>query len=290
MSGGLDSFTGAIDLLETQEGDVIFVSHYSRGGITKTVQDRIYSLLDRHYPKRFRALQFFVQPSDGISEESEPSQRSRSFLFLSLATAVASAGGNHTALHIYENGLISLNVPLAPNRAGGLSTRTTHPHFLSLYQDILASLGVDVSIVTPFRFRTKGEMLSVSKNSGVLREGIKLTHSCSHTTYVRFKGKSMDNHCGYCLPCMVRRAATTYAGVDHVNYVVDILKEKILANTVEGKDLYAVKIALKRLETTNSSLISLVRASGPLPGTQEEISQYVDVYKRGMAELQRLLG
>ena len=289
MSGGLDSFIGAIDLLETTEDNVIFVSHYSRGGVTKTVQDRIYSLLDKHYPKRFQALQFFVQPVDGISEESEPSQRSRSFLFLSLAAAVASTGSNRTPLHIYENGLISLNVPLAPNRDGGLSTRTTHPHFLTIYQDILDSLSIDASIITPFRFLTKGEMLLASKNPGVLQEGIKLTHSCSHTTYVRFKGKSMDNHCGYCLPCIVRRAATTHAGFNDVKYVVNVLKGKIRANTVEGKDLYAVKVALKRLEKTKPSLISHVRASGPLPGTAEEIAQYVDVYKRGMEELQKLL-
>jgi hypothetical protein len=289
MSGGLDSFTGAVDLLEITEGGVIFVSHYGRGGVTKTVQDRIYSLLDKHYPKRFRALQFFVQPADGISDESEASQRSRSFLFLSLSAAVASTDSNRIPLHVYENGLISLNVPLAPNRGGGLSTRTTHPHFLSTYQDILNSLSIDASIITPFRFLTKGEMLSASKNPGVLQEGIKLTHSCSHTTYVRFKGKSMDNHCGYCLPCIVRRAATTHAGFDDVNFVVDVLKGNIRANNLEGKDLYAVKVALKRLEITSPSLISHVRASGPLPGTQEEISQYVDVYKRGMAELQKLL-
>jgi hypothetical protein len=132
-------------------------------------------------------------------------------------------------------------------------------------------------------------MLSASKNPEVLQKGIRLTHSCSHTTYVRFKGKSLDNHCGYCLPCIVRRAATAHAGFDDVRYVVNVLKGKIRANTVEGKDLYAVKVALKRLETTNSSLISLVRASGPLHGTQEEIAQYIDVYKRGMAELKELL-
>jgi len=290
MSGGLDSFTGAIELLENMPGEVIFISHYSRGGATKTVQDRVYSLLRRKYPDRFCSLQFFVQPSEGTIGEIEPSQRSRSFLFLSLGAAVSSASHTSSPLNIYENGLLSLNVPLAANRGGGLSTRTTHPHFLSMYQDILESLGITMSIRTPFRFLTKGEMLIATKNPSILKEGVKLTHSCSHGTYVRFKGRTFDDHCGYCLPCIIRRAATTAAGIKDVNYVVDVVNNNLPANRVEGKDLYAIKIALKRLDNMTSSLYSHVRTAGPLQGSPEEISQYVDVYKRGMAEVQMLLG
>jgi len=119
---------------------------------------------------------------------------------------------------------------------------------------------------------------------------VKLTHSCSHGTYVRFKGGAFDDHCGYCLPCIIRRAATTAAGIEDVNYVVDVISNNLPANRVEGKDLYAIKIALKRLDNMTSSLYSHVRTAGPLQGTPEEISQYVDVYKRGMAEVQMLLG
>lgn len=290
MSGGLDSFTGAIELLENMPGEVIFVSHYSRGGATKSVQDRVYSLLRQKYPDRFCSLQFFVQPTEGTIGEIEPSQRSRSFLFLSLGAAVSSASHTSSPLNIYENGLLSLNVPLAANRGGGLSTRTTHPHFLSMYQNILESLGITMSITTPFRFLTKGEMLIATKNPSILKEGVKLTHSCSHGTYVRFKGRTFDDHCGYCLPCIIRRAATTAAGIEDVNYVVDVVNNNLPANRVEGKDLYAIKIALKRLDNMTSSLYSHVRTAGPLQGTPEEISQYVDVYRRGMTEVQMLLG
>lgn len=289
VSGGLDSFAGAIDLLETTQDGVVFVSHYSRGGVTKTVQDRVFSLLRHHYQDRFCSLQFFVQPSGGSSGEVESSQRSRSFLFLSLGVAVASTNESFAPLHVYENGLLSLNVPLTKNRSGGLSTRTTHPYFLSMYQNILDSLGIRSIIKTPFRFLTKGEVLRVSKNNKVLGEGVKLTHSCSHVTYVRFKGKSPDNHCGYCLPCIVRRAATKFAGLDDVDYVVDVLKDNLPASKVEGKDLFAVKVALERLETMRLPLLSHVRSAGPLPGTYEEIKQYVDVYRRGMTELKMLI-
>jgi hypothetical protein len=290
ISGGLDSFAGAIELLETIPENVIFVSHYGRGGVTKTAQDRIYSLLSRHYSDRFCSLQFFIQPAEGVMGESESSQRSRSFLFLSLGVAVSSASINKVPLNIFENGLLSLNVPLAANRGGGLSTRTTHPYFLLMYQSILDSLGITSSIMTPFRFLTKGEMLISTKNAGVLNEGIKLTHSCSHNTYVRFKSRSFDDHCGYCLPCIIRRAATSHASLEDVNYVVDVVNNNLPPNRAEGKDLYALKIALKRLENMNSSLFSHIRTAGPLQGTREEIVQYVDVYRRGMAEIKMLLG
>jgi len=290
ISGGLDSFSGAIELLETIPDEVAFVSHYSRGGVTKTSQDRIYSLLNRHYPGRFRSLQFFIQPSESATGEKEPTQRSRSFLFLSMGVAVSDTSNVNVPLYLFENGLLSLNIPLAPNRGGGLSTRTTHPHFLSMYQNFLNSLGIPTSIKTPFQFLTKGEMLIATKNPSVLKEGIKLTHSCSHSTYVRFSGRRFDDHCGYCLPCIIRKAATFAAGVEDVNYVVDVVNDNFPANIVEGKDLYSLKIALKRLESMTSSLYSLVRTAGPLQGTQEEIAQYVDVYKRGMAEVKNLLG
>jgi len=290
MSGGLDSFAGAIEVLETTPGEVIFISHYGRGGVTKTVQDRVYSLLGQKYPNHFCSLQFFIQPPEGTAGKTEPTQRSRSFLFLSLAAAVSSASRNNVPLNIYENGLLSLNVPLAANRGGGLSTRTTHPYFLSMFQEILKHLGINMEITTPFRFFTKGEMLNDTKNSTVLKEGLLLTHSCSHSTYVRFHGGSPDDHCGYCLPCIVRRAATSFAGFEDVDYIVDVLKNNLPTDKVEGKDLYGLRIAIERIDNTNSSLYSLVRSAGPLQSSKEEIVQYVEVYRRGMEEIKWFLG
>lgn len=74
LSGGLDSFVGAIDLLETNIGRVAFVSHHGRGNITHSVQDRVYSLLAGRYPKRFETFRFFVQPPKGKAENSSRSR------------------------------------------------------------------------------------------------------------------------------------------------------------------------------------------------------------------------
>jgi hypothetical protein len=289
LSGGLDSFSGAIDILESIPGEVVFVSHYNRGGPTKMVQDRVYAVLDRNYPGRVCPLQFFIQPPEKITGGNDRSLRSRSFLFLALGIAASNANTENPPLYIYENGLLSLNVPLMSNRSGSLSTRTTHPHFMNLYQDFLDEVGLSIHIETPFRFKTKGEILLGSKNMGVLKEGITGTHSCSQPTYLQFKGLGQGNHCGHCLPCIVRRAATTRAGLSDVKYEMDIRKDNPPSNQAEGKDLFAIKTALRRLETLDSPLIFYILNSAPLPGTKADLDQYVDVYRRGMEELGNFL-
>jgi hypothetical protein len=70
---------------------------------------------------------------------------------------------------------------------------------------------------------------------------------------------------------------------------MDIQKENPPANRTEGKDLFAIKTALRRLETLDSPLIFYVLKSAPLPGSKVDIDQYVDVYRRGMEELGALL-
>jgi len=277
LSGGLDSFAGAIDCLEENSTSVVFVSHYGSGSVTHKVQDRVYSLLTECYPKRFEPLQFFVQPPRG---QAENSSRSRSVLFLSLGVAVASALNERTPLRISENGFMSLNVPLAQDRIGSLSTRTTHPYFLGMFRQVLCGLEIEVPIENPYRFLTKGEMLENLKNLKAMQRGVELTMSCSNSVKHRFQGISPYTHCGYCLPCLVRRAATCKAGMSDVIYNVDILKNPY------GQDLRALKMAIRRMEILEGPLIFDVLKAGPLSDFQE---QYVDVYRRGMLELKQFL-
>ena len=78
--------------------------------------------------------------------------------------------GKEIELIIPENGLISLNIPLAYTRTGTSSTRTTHPHYMKMLQDLIAELGIQVKIKNPFQFKTKGEMILECKDRGFLQE------------------------------------------------------------------------------------------------------------------------
>ena len=55
-----------------------------------------------------------------------------------------------------ENGFTSLNVPLAANRGGVLTTRSTHPWTFTLLLRVLDGLGLSVAVDEPVRVLDQG--------------------------------------------------------------------------------------------------------------------------------------
>jgi hypothetical protein len=167
FSGGLDSFIGAIDVLETGRRTAL-VGHYGYGGNVSFPQNESFSFLRAHFGDVAEHFAFRVVPP-ALEGAMEPTTRGRSFLFFALGTTVASACLAGTPLVVPENGLISLNIPLTPARSGSLSTRTTHPYLVMLYKKLLKELHIDVDLQMPCRFTTKGEMLKACSNPTLLR-------------------------------------------------------------------------------------------------------------------------
>ncbi len=286
FSGGLDSFVGAIDLLEAG-GRVTLVSHYGPG-VTAKVQRAVFDEIERVYGDRVDRLPFWVHPPLGEDREGEPTMRSRSLLFLALGTAVAAAYDTAVPLVVPENGLVSLNVPLTGTRLSSLSTRTTHPHFAQLYRQVLSKLRLRVPVEFPYHFRTKGEMLAEAKNQDLVRKVAKLTMSCAHPEAGRHKRAAPSLHCGYCVPCIIRRAAMEAAGIPDARYRVDVRTAPPDAGDKSGRDLRAFLMALERFaDTPRQATRFHVLDGGPLPA--EQAGRYADVYSRGMEELQRFL-
>ena len=187
-----------------------------------------------------------------------------------------------------ENGLISLNVPLTTARSGSRSTRTTHPHFVALFRELLGRVALPNAVQTPYRFRTKGEMLRECKDPVTLAGATPLTMSCSHPEVGRYQGRSPNNHCGYCVPCIIRKAATKSARLPDAPYDVQIETSPPLHTTDSGRDYRAFQMALQRMGgMTNSQAAFRVLAPGPLP--PEEILDFAGVYLRGMEEVRGLL-
>jgi len=286
FSGGLDSLAGAIDLLAAGQ-HVALIGHHG-AGMTNAVQDRVLKVLDKSYKDKITRLMYYAQPPKRKLKDGEPTMRSRSFLFLALGVASATALGGALPLVIAENGLISLNVPLTPSRIGSSSTRTTHPHFIELYRDTLKKLGIDVPLVLPYRFKTKGEMLAEGKDQDTLKQTAPLTMSCSHSEAGRYQGFTPGNHCGYCVPCIIRLAAMEHAGLADANYNIDVRKTPPDHRNETGRDFRAFEMAIERFSGTNirESLASVL-ATGPLP--PEDAKAYANVYRRGMDEVERFL-
>ncbi len=126
---------------------------------------------------------------------------------------------------IFENGILALNVPLTQARIYS-NTRTAHPHFLKMYEQLLLLLfGQHLTIENPFVGLTKGEVTKLLDAVG-FRDLVKLSMSCPDVGRLRYQGvaTSVTRHCGLCFPCVVRRASIHYANLwDHdAKYAKDI--------------------------------------------------------------------
>lgn len=285
FSGGLDSLVGAIDLLEAGETTVL-VGHHG-AGMGFFYQNRLLDKVSPQYGKLVIPCMMYVQPSKAF-DAGERTMRSRSFLFLSLGVAVAALLGKDTSLVVAENGLISLNVPLTKPRIGALSTRTTHPYFIQEFCNMLADMSVPIDIKLPCRFSTKGEMLLNTANKAFLSQTAPLSMSCSHTEAARWEGVAPGAHCGYCVPCIIRRAAMDAAGISGDKYLVDLAKSPPASSSVKGRDLRAFQIAIERLRgAPPSRFLRDVLGTGQLPPVDAQ--QYADVYRRGVNEVCALL-
>lgn len=278
FSGGLDSFIGAIDLLEGESKDIIFVSHYGGGKGTLEYQEALRGeLIEEYSLSKNNFYSFYAAPKGG----KEETMRSRSFMFFSHAVALASCFKKKLELIIPENGYISLNIPLTYSRIGTSSTRTTHPYYMELFQDLLNNLGLEVTLINPYQFKTKGEMVMECKNKDFLTKNITNTMSCSHPDVGRMRGESETQHCGTCLPCIIRRAAIKSAGIDDMTTYFD---KDFSSGKTARKNLNSYLLGLEKFDPERAYLD--IQMSGPL---NSNIERYQSIFKRGVAELKEVL-
>jgi hypothetical protein len=292
FSGGLDSFTGAIDLLAAGKTP-IFVSHY--WDLSTSSQElcakRIGSVYGAIEPRHVRARVGF--PDDLVKGSNpEKSQRGRSFLFFALAALAASGLEAEPTIYVPENGLISLNVPLDPLRVGAWSTRTTHPFYMARWSDLLQQLGIPASVANPYRFRTKGEMLVDCANKDLLKKHVAETISCSSVTRARWQGLA-PGHCGYCVPCLIRRAAIETAfGADPTIYTIpDLTARELDSRSAEGEHVRSFQMMVRRLQAKPALARILVHKTGPLSDYPDpDVTEYSEVFARGIAEVGSIVG
>jgi 7-cyano-7-deazaguanine synthase in queuosine biosynthesis len=252
LSGGLDSFIGAADALKSGER-LYLVSVGSQGSAansTRAQRNTVNALRERYSADNLRHLEFRVSPPRKLlRRQAEGTQRSRSIIFLSLGVLAAVALGDNQTLIVPENGFITLNVPLAPSRLGTLSTRTTHSETIRLFRQLLNELGIEAQLLLPYQFMTKGEMLNRAEDRDWVIATAPVTVSCAHPTADRWLGGILTKpNCGYCLPCLIRRASLAKVGADdpaqyRENPLVRQLSKKKM------RDLRAVQFAARVIRT-----------------------------------------
>ena len=281
FSGGLDSLVGALDRLEAGQR-LLLLSHYDFGQLA-SIQQTLAAALTRHYgADRVHHLGIRVQ----FPEAPELSLRSRSLLYLALGLAAAAARGPATPLIIPENGWISLNPPLTWNRLGSCSTRTTHPDFLEQLTGLWRAAGLENPLVNPYQDHTKGDMVRDCRNQAALRRLFPLSVSCARPVVSRWQG-GPAGACGYCYPCLMRRAALHAQGWDEGgDYLRDVLADpESLAHRVRGRDLRALLLANQTWEEAPAEIearLLLGAAPEAMPARWAQARRVLD---RGFKEI-----
>ena len=238
LSGGLDSFIGAIDLV-SKGHKPLAVSQTVRGDAENQI------LFASKIGVGMPLLQ--INHNAKLPDmESPASQRARSVAFLAYGVLAATTlsryhAGQEIPFFVCENGFIAINPPLTGGRLGSLSTRTTHPIVLSLMQQILDVAGLHVRIINPYRFKTKGEMLRECADQDLLAAYAAQTTSCGRFKQYGYK------HCGRCVPCLVRRAAFySWSGRDLTYYKYNNIARDD-KNNAGFDDVRSVLIGIRRV-------------------------------------------
>jgi len=218
FSGGLDSLAGAVETARAGER-LILVSHRPMAMLDSR-QRRLFSELEREFPKQLIHIPVWINKTEKLGRR-EPTQRTRSFLYTALGTVVAQSV-KADGVRFFENGIVSLNFPVADEAIRARASRTTHPVALHLLE-LLCCAVTDrkFAVDNPYIFKTKtdvAKILAADKAAHLIPS----TCSCAH---LMFKSKTQW-HCGSCSQCIDRRFAITAAGLlkydSDTDYVSDV--------------------------------------------------------------------
>ncbi len=286
FSGGIDSLIASINYMERKQ-PTLLVSHAGESRVRHWQTDLL-SVLDKYYGDVPHGNVYYWTNLDGIEfpeADSDMNQRSRSFLFIAIALFAMSGTKECTQLLMPENGFIALNVPLEYLRLGSHSTRTTHPFYLKLWNEVASSI-FGFSISNPYWNKTKGEMAAECLNKEILKIAMGQSYSCSSVNSVSIQsGKS--NHCGHCLPCIIRRAALHKAFRDFDPSVYMDSNVIMLLNNREakGEQIRSFQYAIERLKKNPEAKKALIHKPGPLDMDERYLSELADTYYRGLMEV-----
>jgi 7-cyano-7-deazaguanine synthase in queuosine biosynthesis len=281
FSGGLDSLGGAIDQLEAGR-HLLLVSHHDYGQLA-SIQQNLARALAAHYgPERVQHLNLRVQ----FPEAPELTLRSRSLLYLALGLTAAAAFGPVMPLLLPENGWVSLNPPLTLNRLGTCTTRTTHPYFLEQITRLWRDAGIHHPLTNPYQHLTKGELLAQCRNRELLEKLARQSSSCARPVASRWRRRA-GGECGYCYPCLMRRAALHRLGRDRgEDYLLDVLAgPETLKHRVRGRDLRALLLALRTWEENSEEVEGRVYWGEPGPDWSRKYGETKRLLNSGFQEI-----
>ncbi len=281
FSGGADSLCATVEAVMDRKLKPVLVSHQSVP-LMGTIQGNLADQLKHTIPSwQFPQSHFVINKVK--TNERDTTQRTRSFLFASLGTAVASSLGIKTVI-LADNGVVSLNLPINNQLLGSLASRSTHPkfidHFNSLAKTVLPN---EPQVSNPLSTRTRAECLEVLKRHGVERL-LMATNSCAH----RRNLSTSSPQCGVCSQCVDRRFASLDAGLESVDpanrYRTEIFRDALdgdVATMVESYCRFVRKVEPLSAEDLFIEYPQLAEAILPSdPSPSKTLQQYAEMIHR----------
>lgn len=282
FSGGLDSLAGAVDALMGGQKRVALVSHQGSKMIAAKQNTLVAALRERTNP----ASLFYVPVTinKGQEEATEFTQRSRSLMFATLGLIVARMFGRYD-LSFYENGIVSINLPIAEHVLGARASRTTHPRVFRDCSQLFSLLLSDkFTVHNPYLWKTKSEVVRVLAD----RQCPDLVAGTLSCTRVR-EATKRKRHCGVCSQCIDRRFAILAAGMaahePADNYAVDLFTGAhdpgFALTMIESYVIRAQKLATMSEQAFVATYGQVFRALPYLPGSADQnIRRIWDLHRR----------
>jgi hypothetical protein len=290
FSGGLDSLAGAIETGKAG-GKLVLVSHRSKGMMNER-QQYLVAELARMFPGRILHVPVWINKDSRLGKEY--TQRSRSFLFASLGVVVA-ASVKAKGVRFFENGVVSINLPVAEEVKRSRASRTTHPLGLMQFERFFKHvLDRSIEFDNPFIERTKEEVVASVASHGAAGL-ISRTCSCAHTGHFQAKAQQ---HCGTCSQCIDRRVAILAAGLEREDPETDYVSDVFAGPRRDGYeqnmgvDFVHHALSLYRMsddEIATKFNMELSRAARPFPDRPAAIKSFVDLHRRHAAATYRVL-
>ena len=281
FSGGLDSLAGAVETARGG-GRLVLVSHRPVAMVDSR-QRRLFSELRKEFPGQIVHIPVWINKAEELGRR-EPTQRTRSFLFSVLGTLVAQSV-QASGVRFFENGIVSLNLPVADEVLRARASRTTHPVALQLLKSLCSAVTArDFAIDNPYLFKTKTDVATILSTHGAAHL-IPYSCSCAHSMFRR----KTQGHCGSCSQCIDRRFAVTAAGLLAYDPEADYVSDVFVGPRKDGPEKnMAVDYARhgielwRRSESELATLFNaeLTRAVRYEPKRSEAAERLISMHKR----------
>lgn len=228
FSGGLDSFGGAVEEILGKKRKVALVSHRSNPKIEPRQKRLVKDISEKVAERKLEPVHVPVLANKDKDLNKEYTQRTRSFLYISIAAVVARLFGLRR-IRFYENGVTSLNLPISPQVISTRATRSTHPKPLNRARELMGRVfSSTFGIENHFFWKTKTDVLKGIKQAGHARMCAS-TVSCAHT----WDMTNEHPHCGKCSQCVDRRFASLAAGFDDADDPAESYKFKLFTDSLD---------------------------------------------------------